>query len=277
MADVMALPPGMVMDPLFDWAPQGIAFPVWLMIIVVLMLIMIGTNFWWIYKFLVMRPVQGHGQASRAGNERVQQVMLFGMNRAFSIQALEYIEKVLQFFDKKRIAKWLQVSPYSVGMLGNKSIMLVMEIFDHPKDPIAEMAIVNMCEQYNAEDINCDIKNPADAIVNYKGYVAHREILQHRHPDGVEIPIYGEYDPAVIYKFTPENRTSGQFGGTCLKDSRDLNINLPQKSIWEKAMPVFLCLAFGIIAIALCYMFVTSKTPDLPSIPIPGVGTGGKP
>ena len=253
MADIMALPPGMAIDPFFDWSPAGIALPVWLIILIVLMLVFLGTNFWWVYKFLVMRPVQGHGEASRAGNEKTQQVMLFGMNRAFSIQALEYSEKVLSFKDKLRVAKWLQTSPYAVGMLGHKSIMLVMEIFDHPKDPVAEMAICKMCEEYNK-----DQTNPDEAIIGYKDYVKKREVLEHRNPNGVLIPICDIYDPAQIYKFTPENRTSGQFGGTCLKDARDLNITVPEQSTWEKAIPLFICLVFGIIAIALVYMYTTS-------------------
>ena len=132
--ELIALPPGVVLDPFWDWNP-GFALPVWLIIMLVLVLFIVGSNLWWIYKFLIMRPVQGHGEAARSGNEKTQQVLMFGLNRAFSIQALEYMEKVLSYKDKSRVGKWLQTSPYAVGMLGYKSIMLVMEIFDTPKIP----------------------------------------------------------------------------------------------------------------------------------------------
>lgn len=268
MTDIMALPPGMVVDNFFDMSPAGIALPVWLVIIIILAIAMIGSNFWWVYKWLVMRPLQGHGIAARSGNEKTQQVLLFGMNRAFSIQALEYVEKVLSFKDKSRVAKWLQTSPYAVGMLGHKSIMLVMEIFDHPKDPIAEMAICKMCEDYNTDN-----RNPDEAIINYRDYVAKRQTLEHRNPNGVEIPVYGLYDPALIYKFTPENRTSGQFGGTCEKDARDLNPPTPETFDWGKAMPMFIVLAFCIIAIALVYMYTSSGGPA-PTLPSSSALTG---
>lgn len=45
-----------------------------------------------------------HGIAAKP-NEKTQQVLLFGMNRAFSIQALEYMEKVLSFKDPTRVAR----------------------------------------------------------------------------------------------------------------------------------------------------------------------------
>jgi len=84
------------------------------------------------------------------------------------------------------------------------------------------------------------------------------------------------YDPAAIHQYTPENRTAGQFGGTILKDANDLNMTQPVKSAWEKAIPVFICLVFAIIVIALTYMFVTNgataTAAALPKSPIPIAG-----
>ena len=253
MPDLQALPPGVVLDPFWDLAPGGIALPIWLAVLLIIILAIVGTNIWWLYKYLVMRPVQGHGIAARSGNEKTQQVLMFGLNRAFSIQALDYMEKVLSFKDPTRVARWLQTSPYAVGMFGFKSIMLISEIFDHPKDPIAEMAIGVAARTHNE-----GITDMSQMITNYKSYRANRDALEHENPNGVPIPVYSLYDPAMIHQYTPENRTAGQFGGTILKDANDLNMTQPVKSTWEKAIPLFICVVFGIIAIALTYMFVTS-------------------
>lgn len=251
----------MLLNPFWDWSPDFIALPVWLIVLLVFVLFFFGTNFLWLYRYLVMRPVAGHGIAARAGNEKTQQVLMFGMNRAFTIQALDYMEKVLAFHDTMRIARWLQTSPYAVGMLGYKSIMLLTEIFDHPKDPIAEMAICAAAAQHNADMKElCGEDKERLALLtinNYRSYTANRRLLEQENPDGVYIPIYGMYDPGWIFRYTPENRTAGQFGRTILKDANDLNSATTQKSTWEKAIPLFICLAFGIVAIALCYMFVT--------------------
>lgn len=269
MGTAIALPPGMVLDPFWDMAPDNIAFPVWLAVLIILILFLVGSNLWWLYKYLVMRPVQGHGIASRAGNEKTQQVLMFGLNRAFSIQALEYLEKVLSFKDPIRVARWLQTSPYAVGMLGYKSIMLLSEVFDHPKDPVAEMAICEACRKHNES-----ITDMSKMIIDYKSYRDNREMLEHEFPNGVDIPIYGLYDPGKIYRYTPENRTAGQFGGTCLKDANDLNLSQPTKTAWERAIPVIICLMFGVVAIILVAWFVTSAAPSVPPMPtMPAVPT----
>lgn len=241
------------MSDFWDFAIDGVPIPLWLVVLLVMLCAMLLSNVWWFYRYLIMRPVAGHGIAARAGNEKTQQVLMFGMNRAFSIQALEYMEKVLSFKDPTRVARWLQTSPYSVGMLGYKSIMLVSEIFDHPKDPVAEMAIVKACSDHNSmvDDTN-------SMITDYNSYRRNRDILEQENLYGVPIAIYSEYDPGVIHPYVPNNRTSGQFGGTVLKDAGDLNMAQPVKTAWEKAIPVFICLVFGIIAIALTYMYATS-------------------
>jgi hypothetical protein len=199
------------------------------------------------------------------------------------------MEKVLSFKDPIRVARWLQTSPYSVGMLGYKSIMLITETFDHPKDPLAEMAICTAARNHN-EGIEADAmeqvdlddptaairKYQANMITDYNSYRDNREVLEHENPAGVEIPIYSLYDPGMIYRYTPQNRTAGQFGGTILKDANDLNMATPVKSTWERAIPLFICVVFGIIAMAMCYMYVTSGGAAPPATtpitsPIPGV------
>jgi hypothetical protein len=251
MGELIALPPGVELSPFWDWSPGAIAFPIWLGVLILLTLAIAGPNIWWVYKYLIMRPVAGHGEAARSGNEKTQQVLLFGLNRAFAIHALEYAEKVLAFEDPQRIGRWLQTSPYAVGMLGYKSIMLVMETFDIVKDPIAEMAICTACHNHNE-------LNPDKVIEDYNGFRRNRALLESENPDGVDIPIYSIYNPGKIYQFTPVDRTSGQFGRTCLKDANDLNQAMAQQNWIEKYVPVFLCLVFGIIAIALVFMYVTS-------------------
>lgn len=271
MPDLQALPPNVIIDPFWDMAPNGIALPLWLGIIIILILILLAANFWNLYKFLVMRPVKGHGIAARAGNEKTQQVLSFGLNRAFSIQALDYMEKVLSFKDPTRVARWLQTSPNAVGMLGYKSIMLISEIFDHPKDPVAEIAIVTACRQHND-----NVNNPDDMITDYNSYRDSRETLEHENPDGVVIPAYCMYDPSVIHQYTPRNRTAGQFGGTILKDANDLNMSATQQTFWEKHIQLFICLIFAVMMVIITAYFVTNGipkvvAPTLPtSVPIPG-------
>lgn len=274
MATVQALPPNVAFNPFWDMAPDGIALPLWLGVIIILIFIMLASNFWWLYKFLVMRPVQGHGVAARAGNEKTQQVLTFGLNRAFSIQALDYMEKVLSFKDPSRVARWLQTSPNAVGMLGNKSIMLVSEIFDHPKDPVAEIAIGIACRKHNNET-----KDMEDVIVDYPSYRDHREKLEHENPEGVKIPSVYLYDPSKIHQYTPRNRTAGQFGGTVLKDANDLNMTSTQKTFWEKHIQLFICVIFAVLMVVLTAWFVTAGMPTITppaipnaTVPIPGVG-----
>jgi hypothetical protein len=271
MADLQALPPGVAISPFWDFAIEGVPIPVWLVIMFVIMFIMVATNMWWIYKYFVMRPVQGHGIAARSGNEKTQQVLSFGLNRAFSIQALDYMEKVLSFRDPTRVARWLQTSPYAVGMFGYKSIMLISEIFDHPKDPVAEMAIGIASREHNES-----ITDMKEMITDYDSFRDHRDVLEHENPEGIKVPIYALYDPAMIHQYTPKNRTAGQFGGTILKDASDLNMSQQVKTFWEKHMQLMICVIFAIIIIALTYMFVTSGAANpapKPPVPIPGVGT----
>lgn len=261
-----------MLDPFWDMAPDGIALPLWLGILIVMLLAIIAPNIWWLYKYLVMRPVAGHGIAARAGNEKTQQALIFGMNRAFSIQALDYLEKVLSFKDPSRIARWLQSSPYAVGMLGYKSIMLLSEIFDMPKDPVAEMAILQACYAHNE---TVEKKNADDMITDYKSYRSHIKVLKNENLNGVELDIYRLYNPGQIHPFTPENRTSGQFGRTILKDANDLNIARPQASFWEKNGMVFLCIIFGALIIILTAYFTGTMghatAPALPNVTLPKV------
>lgn len=271
MASLQALPPGVVMSDFWDMSPGAIAFPIWLMVLILLAFVLVASNFWWIYKFLVMRPVQGHGEAARAGNEKTQQVMLFGMNRAFSIQALDYLEKVLSFKDTTRISRWLQTSPYASGMLGKKSIMLISEIFDHPKDPVAEIAIGIACINHNKT-----VKKMEDMITDYKSFKENRKVLEHENPIAVKIPSVVFYDPAFIFQYTPANRTSGQFGRTILKDANDLNKTADTKSFWEKHMQLFVCVVFAVVMVVITAWFVMNWNPApaaaaASAVPIPGV------
>lgn len=273
MADIQALPPGVLINPFWDMAPDQIALPLWLGVVIVLILILVASNLWWLYKFFVMRPVSGHGAAARAGNEKTQQVLTFGLNRAFSIQALDYMEKVLSFKDPSRVARWLQTSPNAVGMLGNKSVMLVSEIFDHPKDPVAEIAIGIACRTHNDNTTDMD-----DMIVDYSSYRSHRDTLEHENPDGVDIPSVWLWDPSAIHQYTPQNRTAGQFGGTILKDANDLNMASTQKTFWEKHIQLFVCLIFAVLMVVLTAWFVMNGVPEVAvpaispsSVPIQGV------
>lgn len=257
---VQAHPSSMIVDSFFDYAIPGLPIPVWLWILIFMVIVIIGTNFWWIYKWLVMKPLAGHGVAARSGNISTQQVLMFGLNRAFSVQALEYVEKVLSMRDPKLISKWLQTSSFAVGTLGYKSVMLVMNIFDQAKDPIAEMAICKACDDFNAGH-NKDAIGDGEheqAIGNYTDYLKYKEQLISENPDGIEIPIYAMYHPGKIQQFTPKNRTAAKFGGTCIKDAKELSARTEEESIWVKAAPLIICLIFGIIAMAFCYMYITS-------------------
>jgi len=262
------------MSDIWDFSPSGIAFPLWLGILLLLAFALIASNFWWIYKYLVMRPVAGHGTASKSGSDHVQQVLVFGMNRAFSIQILDYMEKVLSFKDPNRVARWLQTSPFATGMLGKKSIMLISEIFDTCKDPVAELAIVTVCREHNKT-----VTDMSDMIITYNDFKAKRELLEHNNPVAVNVPSVMHYNPADIYQYTPENRTAGQFGGTVLKDAGDLNRASAKKTFWEKNIQLFVCVIFAVAMIIISAWFALNWNPHpaaaaaqaASAVPIPGV------
>jgi hypothetical protein len=246
MADIYQMPPNTAFDPIMDLTLGPM--PLWLIVILVLFLSVVLINVWWFIKFMIMAPVRGAGVASKATGVKTQQAFMFGKNRSFSIQALEYVDGILSYKDPTMVSKWMLTSPTSVGKVGFKPVFIASDNFDCIRDPISEMAVCRIAKEINT-------KNPDIAITNNLDFMAFIPALESAYPDGIPIPIYALYSPEEVQKYTPRNRTAAMFGAMILKLSNELNIHIPDESFWEKNIKLLLFVGAGVIAMAMTFLF----------------------
>jgi hypothetical protein len=252
MADIFQLPPGVVFDPIFD-AGFG-AMSLWLMIIIILIIALVIINFYWFYHFLVMAPVRQAGKASKSSDIKIQQTLLFSKNRSFSIKTLEYLNGILSFPENKFISKWMLTSPTSVGTVGFKSVLIASDSFDCIRDPIAELAICFIARELNKNNENLEIDS-------YSKIYAILPAIEQAYPAGIPMPVYANYDPAEIQKFTPVDRDPGMFGRMLIRDAQKLNVAQEDEGL-EKYLPLLLFVAAGMIGIIMTYLYVSgAKSP----------------
>lgn len=247
--DLVAVPynPNIYIDPIMDTAAAGV--PIWFWVLVALGFIMVATNFWWIYKRMVMGPVLGYLDAFKSGTP---QTMFLGKNKAFSIKYLEYTDSVLSFKDSSTISKWLVQSPNSVARLGGLSTMIVRDNYDYSVDPVAEIAICKL-----ASDWNSRFKD--EPITSYRDYEFFRDSgrLETEFPIGIYISLYTIYDPSLIQKYLPTGRSAGTFGSHLTTKAREMRLDKTQEKWYEKYVPIGIVLSVSLVMLILSFMYAT--------------------
>lgn len=245
--DVVAIPSTVYIDPIMDKAVAAI--PIWLWVLLVVLIAIIGSNFWWIYKRMVMAPVLGYLEAFKHGQP---QTIFLGKNRAFKIKYLEYIDSVLAYKELSEISKWLVQSPKSVGRLGGLSTLIVRDNYDYSVDPIAEIAICTLAKEWN-------INHEEHPINNYNDFNNLRLSgkLETEYPDGIPIPLYNVYDPSLIQKYLPQGRSAGIFGSHLMEKARSMRIDKSQEKWYEKYVPIGIVVSVSLIILVLSYMYAS--------------------
>lgn len=235
------------MDPLMDIPLAGV--PIWFWLLIFILFAAIITNFWWLYKRMVMLPVLGYLDAFKTGQP---QTMFLGKNKAFSIKFLEYVDSVLAFKDLSQISKWLVQSPTSVARLGGLSTLIVRDNYDYSVDPIAEIAICKLADKWN-------YKFKDNPITCYRDYEKFRDdgSLEIEYPHGIEIPLYNVYDPSLIQKFLPTGRSAGTFGSHLTSKAREMRLDKSAEKWYEKYIPIGIVLTISLIILILSFMYAT--------------------
>lgn len=249
VVDLIAVPndPNLYIDPIMDIPAAGV--PIWFWVLVALAFIMISSNFWWIYKRMVMGPVLGYLDAFKSGTP---QTMFLGKNKAFSIKYLEYTDSVLAFKDASVISKWLVQSPNSVARLGGLSTMIVRDNYDYSVDPLAEIAICKLAADWN-------LRFKDEPITNYRDYERFRDSgrLEAVFPLGINIPLYTIYDPSLIQKYLPTGRSAGTFGSHLTSKAREMRLDKTQEKWYEKYVPIGIVLSVSLVMMILSFMYAS--------------------
>lgn len=245
--DIIAVPNNLYIDPIMDISVAGV--PLWFWVLVAIGFIGISSNFWWIYKRMIMMPVIGYLDAFKTG---LPQTMFLGKNRAFSIKFLEYVDGVLSFKDITQISKWLVQSPTSVGRLGGLSTLIVRDNYDYSVDPIAEIAICTLASNWNKN-------HKEEPITCYRDYEKYRDNgrLEMEYPLGVEIPIYSIYDPSLIQKYLPTGRSAGTFGSHLTAKAREMRTDKTQEKWYEKYLPIGVASSVVLVMLILSFMYAS--------------------
>lgn len=246
--DVTALPANVYIDPIMDTAIAAI--PIWFWILILFGVLIVATNFWWLYKRMKMSPVLGYLDALRAGQP---QTLFLGKNRAFLIKYLEYIDSVLAYKKTEEVSKWLVQSPKSVGRLGGLSTLIVRDNYDYTVDPITEIAVCKLAENWNK------IHSEDDPMNCYNDFVRLRDNgkLEDEFPDGVLIPLYNIYDPSLIQKYLPQGRSAGTFGSYITQKAREMRSDKNQEKWYEKYIPIGIALSVSLIMLILSFMYAS--------------------
>jgi hypothetical protein len=245
--DVVATPNNIYIDPVMDIPVGGV--PIWFWILVVIAFSIVMTNFWWIYKRMVMAPVSGYLSAFKSGQP---QTIFLDKNKSFSIKFLEYIDGVLAYKEVSNISKWLVQSPTSVARLGGLSTLIVRDNYDYSVDPIAEIAICTLASSWNS-------KYKDNSITNYKDYESYRDSgqLEAEYPNGVPIPLYNIYNPSLIQKYLPSGRSAGTFGSHLTSKAREMRTDKSQEKWYEKYVPIGVASSVSLVILILSFMYAT--------------------
>lgn len=261
MTDIYQLPPGVIVDPFWDFSLGTI--PLWLIIATILLFVLIIINIYWIFKYKIMVPVRGAGVASKTSGIKTQQAFMFGKNRSFSIQALEYIDGILSYPKQasktsNNIDKWRLTSPTSVGTIGDRPVLIASDGYECIRDPVSEMALCRIVKEININNKD----NKEVQITNYTSLCNMLVVLEMEYPDGIPIPTYGLYDPAEVQTITPNEMTAKMLGGNLIRRARTLNMHFTEPGLLEKYLPLMIFAGVGMIGIIITYMYVTgAKSP----------------
>lgn len=240
--------------------------PLWAIVGAIVGIYFLWYNISWMRKCGALSPCFGYKDCLMAGSLEAQQTIVFTKSRKWFIRLLTYhSEGILYFKELLKTDMWHVGSSSGVGTLGGMSAVITKDNFDEVVDPIADIALCNVCAKFNHGDFG-DSRNRAratkefasmpfalpdgqvgtlkqaaeagclpNAITCYDDFVTLRPILETIWPDGVDIPCYVKYDPYESDKYVPKQRSAALNGGIMLQDARDYAENaMPEPSFWDK-------------------------------------------
>lgn len=284
MADSINLPPNMFFDPFF-WDNQSLLLPVWLWIILAMVFIGFVACVAMIYIWFVMRPVSGYGAVGDASTAKGSPTQVFSIwkNRSFIIESMWYYGNLLAYGNPlAKMQMWFHNSEKATGISANKPVMITRDGFDGTVDFIAEMAMCEVAPRFNREwgtemvprkDIDGKILLDDRGEILYKEQERKDEngdpymlirfsdirrrmpLLEKLYPDGVEIPIYQQYDLAKIYQYTPQEQDSLKFGGDIVEEAKEWVREDEQSTpgILDKFALLGVCALIGIASIGILW------------------------
>jgi hypothetical protein len=261
------------LHPIMDFAPF-MGWPIWIWVFIIMGVVLLIVWLRWLRKRMIMAPVLSYLESLKGGKREDMQTWMIGKNKSFFIEHLKYNDDGVISYWKFliNISMWYLGSSLAVGHAGGIKSVIVSDNYDMVRDPVAEMALCAVVDEFN--DMN---KEPVlDAagmkrvdefgqelyhypISNYADYEQHRADLENLHPEGIKIPSYAYFNVMNAQKLMPPNRTAGMFGADCIREARKKNIDQAQASIWEKFLPLGVALAISIIAIIVTYMYTSAR------------------
>lgn len=252
------------LSPLFDQAPAW-GVPIWVWMLLALFIYLVFRNGQWWRRKMVMKPVLGYLEAFKSGLRSDIQVWIFGKNRSFNIETLTYHDDgVVAYPLMAKLSTWFLGSSMAVGHAGGIKQISVSDNFDRVRDFPAEMALMSVVDQFNAEnvpttngDLQTDSKGKPLVIQNYDDYEYFRPLLEQKHPGGIVMKCYDAFDPTKAEKIFPPNRSAGFQGGYMLRKARKLMVDMQEKSFWDKYTMLFVAIGFDLLMVIGTYAYLS--------------------
>jgi hypothetical protein len=268
------LPDGMVMNPFWD---QNLLFgiPIWTVCLTALVILLACLGIRWLFRIMKMAPVAGYKDAVVSGDAQATQVWYFGLTGGFAIFCLTLKERVLTYSeDSKLLDKWVITSVDCRGSCGGVPMVMVSPTSELVKDVPAEKAIVIISHWLNKtfgydkdnnpiyvefeRDDGTKVKKHA-FIKNFEDYLFFLPYFEKKFPDGVDVPVYGFYDPSENQGFTERGSTAEFWGARRERKARKLYMMQKEDKGWLMANIKFLSVCvFCIMALIIAWQVAVS-------------------
>jgi hypothetical protein len=266
----LVVPPGMGVNPWFDWAPI-LGVPIWLYVAIACMLILIYANIYWILRIRRLASVKGWGESLKRMTQEDVQVWVISKVQKLTIECMTIKDNVLSSKDPNNISMWYVSSPMGVISVGGCRAAVISEDFDRNRDFVTEIALCHNLDSFNEnlemlkEQVDTkyrqltsgkteselkDIEKPKvmKQIESFDQYDKYgRSCLYHINPAGLTIPAYNIFNPNKFRKYFPIGNTSMSYGGEIIMKSRSISLNKTEAGFWDKH--AFLMIAAGVAGI----------------------------
>lgn len=279
------VPEWVKLDPFWDH-PLLLGVPTWFFVLIGVVFCIVVVNLYWLFRMGRLKDVKGYKDTLKKASQEDVQTWVLGKTQRLTIEMLRYVDSILSYYTPTRISKWHHNTPMSVMHVGGLPALMVSDDFDQTRDVVSELAILHAAEHFNeffspviqvldainsgnTEDLmkmmdreridkiknaleaigGCDVRDlkPIDSYREYER--CGHKILKILMPDGVPIPSYCLYNPVKFRKYFPKGCSAGFFGGELIRDSRKLVVLRPEKSFWEKMIPLAGLVIVDVIAL----------------------------
>jgi hypothetical protein len=269
-----------------------LGIPWWVPITALAFLIEIGwPNIHWFMKLAWMRPVKGYRDTLKQATKEDVQTWVLEKTMKLTIEMLRYVDGVLSYYSKLRIQKWLHTTRQSVMHCGGLPALLVSDDYDRSRDIVSEIALCEAADTYNhwlkpveevfsaiengniadlakyvdrgkLEEIRealakvggCDIKE-IKPITSYSEYEkCGQKFLRILWPKGIPVPSYSIYNPTKFSRYFPRGRSAGLRGRVLIRESRELQEDLPKPDWKEKLIQMGAIVVISLFLLVVAWM-----------------------